>query len=86
MFAGCRAIAPSIPQNKRTDHIRQTPSDWQEDLLSDPTKANKKLIMENNSLKTQIEEPSQQVEDLQLHASNTDATNKKCVRVSDDSG
>jgi hypothetical protein len=46
---------------------------------------NKKLTMENHSLKTQIEELSQRVEDLQLHVSNSDATKKKDVRFSDDS-
>lgn len=41
--------------------------------------------MENNNSKTQIKQLSQQVEDLQLHVSNTDATKKKGVRFSDDS-
>lgn len=41
--------------------------------------------MENNSLKTQIEQLSQQVEDLQLQVSNTNAIKKKYVYFLDDS-
>ena len=43
------------------------------------------LIMENHNLENQIEKLSQQVEDLQLHASNISATKKKRVHFSDDS-
>lgn len=42
-------------------------------------------IMENHKLKTQIEKLSQQVQDLQLHVSNTNTTKEKRVRFMGDS-
>jgi hypothetical protein len=42
-------------------------------------------IMENHNVKTQIEKLSQQVQDSQLHVSNTNTTKEKRVRFTDDS-